>query len=85
MISQIASGMKYLEGRGVLHKDLAARNCVLTENNVVKIGDVAMGMGIFDSDYSEVRGRSHEPVRWQAWETVLMVRDERYWMTAAVT
>lgn len=54
-------------------RDLAARNCVLSESNVVKLTDVAMGIGLFNSDYSEVRGRSHEPIRWQAWETILLV------------
>ena len=49
------------------------RNCLLCDNNVVKITDVAMGISLFNSDYSEVRGRSCAPIRWQPWETLLLV------------
>ena len=67
--------MRYLESRSIVHKDLAARNCILTDSGLVKISDLAMGIPLFNADYSEVRGRrSPEPIRWQAWETILMVR-----------
>ena len=46
---------------------------MLCDNNVVKITDVAMGISLFNSDYSEVRGRSCAPIRWQPWETLLLV------------
>ncbi len=50
------------------------RNCILSDGGgSVKIGDVSMGISLFNSDYSEVRGRSCAPIRWQAWETILMV------------
>ena len=32
-----------------------------------------MGISLFTSDYSEVRGRSCAPIRWQPWETLLLV------------
>ena len=32
-----------------------------------------MGISLFNSDYSEVRGRSCAPIRWQPWETLLLV------------
>lgn len=76
--SQIANGMKYLEGRKIVHKDLAARNCILTENNSVKITDVAMGISLFNSDYSQVRGRRSAPIRWQPWETILLVSGKTF-------
>ena len=48
------------------------RNCLLTENNTIKITDIAMGISLFNSDYSEVRGRSCAPIRWQPWESILL-------------
>jgi len=67
--------MKYLESRKIVHKDLAARNCILMENcSTVKISDVAMGITLFNSDYSQVKGRQCAPIRWQPWETILLGR-----------
>lgn len=36
---QIASGMEYVSGLGIVHKDLAARNILLDENLCVKVSD----------------------------------------------
>ena len=55
------------------------RNCILSsDNSVVKITDVAMGMPAFSGDYVEVKGNGGgmrlAPLRWQAWETTVLVR-----------
>jgi serine/threonine protein kinase len=42
---QIAAGMEYLSGIGFIHMDLAARNCLLTSRNVVKIADFGLVQG----------------------------------------
>ncbi len=34
--------MTYLSGIGFVHMDLAARNCLLGDNNLVKIGDFGL-------------------------------------------
>ena len=39
---QVAAGMEYLNGIGFIHMDLAARNCLLTGNTVVKIADFGL-------------------------------------------
>ena len=52
------------------------RNCIVTDEIAlaVKIGDLAMGVDAFADDYSEVQGQGRwEPIRWQAWETVVLV------------
>ena len=46
----------------------------MTESNTIKITDIAMGISLFNSDYSEVRGRTCAPIRWQPWESILLVR-----------
>lgn len=39
LIQQIVEGMSYIISCGILHLDLAARNCLLDVNNVVKVAD----------------------------------------------
>ena len=45
----------------------------MTSGGFVKITDVSMGIALFKSDYSEVRGKNWAPIRWQPWETILLV------------
>lgn len=47
---QISRGMEYLATRKVLHGDLAARNVLLSENNVVKICDFGLAKEMY-KDY----------------------------------
>ncbi|XP_044736869.1 vascular endothelial growth factor receptor kdr-like [Chrysoperla carnea] len=67
---QIARGMEYLVSRRVLHGDLAARNVLVAENNVVKICDFGLAKSIYkDSNY--VRKKDCPlPVRWMALESI---------------
>lgn len=49
---QVASGMEYLASRKVLHGDLAARNILLSDDNVVKICDFGLARSLYGStDY----------------------------------
>ena len=59
--------MKYLESMSCIHRDLSARNCLVGENDLVKISDFGMSRegGIY-----VVSGPRLLPIRWTAPEVI---------------
>ena len=51
---QIATGMEYLAEMKFVHRDMAARNCLVGDNMVVKIADFGMSRDIYASEYYKV-------------------------------
>ncbi|XP_050076574.1 vascular endothelial growth factor receptor 1 isoform X3 [Anopheles maculipalpis] len=68
--SQIASGMEYLASRKVLHGDLAARNILLCDDNVVKICDFGLARSMYKSDNYKKKGEAPLPFKWLALECI---------------
>ena len=48
--------MEYLASRRVLHGDLAARNILLADHNVVKICDFGLAKSMYKSDNYKKKG-----------------------------
>ncbi|XP_065225267.1 discoidin domain-containing receptor 2-like isoform X2 [Planococcus citri] len=81
MSTQIASAMKYLESKNLVHKDLAARNCLVSRGFVVKVADVAICNNAYRRHYADMGNRPAVPVRWLPWESILL---ERYLCSSTV-
>lgn len=54
---QVARGMYYLSSKKVLHGDLAARNILLCEDNVVKICDFGLARSMYRGDNYKKSGK----------------------------
>uniref|UniRef100_A0A8D2KXK3 Protein kinase domain-containing protein n=1 Tax=Varanus komodoensis TaxID=61221 RepID=A0A8D2KXK3_VARKO len=71
----IACGCTYLEENHFIHRDIAARNCLLTctgPERVAKIGDFGMARDIYSrASYYRKGGRAMLPVKWMPPEAFL--------------
>ncbi|XP_024082782.1 leukocyte tyrosine kinase receptor isoform X3 [Cimex lectularius] len=66
-IIDVAKGCKYMEENRFIHRDIAARNCLLTSKGpgrVVKIADFGMARDIYRADYYRKGGKAMLPIKW---------------------
>lgn len=56
------------------YRDIAARNCLVDEEGNVKIADFGMARSLYSNEYYRVEGQFVLPIRWMAWESLLLVR-----------
>lgn len=60
---QVARGMQYLSSRKVLHGDLAARNILLCDDNVVKICDFGLARSMYKTDVYHKKGEVNQTIQ----------------------
>ncbi|XP_030832551.1 ALK tyrosine kinase receptor [Strongylocentrotus purpuratus] len=63
----VAQGCRYLESRRFIHRDIAARNILLTtkeSGRAAKIADFGMARDIYRADYYRKGGQALLPVKW---------------------
>eukprot|EP00795_Rhopilema_esculentum_P004757 gene4757-21059_t len=70
--NQICRGMVYLSSQSFVHKDLAARNCLVADNGVIKICDFSGLRDLYAGDYYRVSARLPIPIRWMSPESLLL-------------
>ena len=53
---------------------LHSRNCLVGPRRTIKISDFGMSRSIYKNDYYKSQAGCLLPIRWMAWESVLLVR-----------
>ncbi|XP_076246954.1 tyrosine-protein kinase Dnt [Calliopsis andreniformis] len=69
--AQVARAGAFMHGRGLLHRDIAARNCLIESSSLrVRLADTALARDLFPQDYHCLGDNENRPIRWMALETL---------------
>lgn len=70
---QISGAVAYLHAQEHLHRDIASRNCLVSQDGrVVKLSNFSMARRLYASHYYRIRGAFALPIRWMAPESLLV-------------
>ncbi|XP_065662025.1 uncharacterized protein LOC100199166 isoform X3 [Hydra vulgaris] len=67
---QIAHGVDYLHTQNILHRDLACRNVLVADKELVKLSDFGLSRFLFDKGYYDNEKFQKLPVQWLALESM---------------
>uniref|UniRef100_A0A671WYA4 Inactive tyrosine-protein kinase 7 n=1 Tax=Sparus aurata TaxID=8175 RepID=A0A671WYA4_SPAAU len=67
--AQVARGMEHLSNHRFVHKDLAARNCLINSQRRVKVSSLSLSKDVYNSEYYHYR-QAWIPLRWLPSESV---------------
>ena len=68
---EVAQALHFLESHTILHRDVAARNVLLTEDATCKLADFGLARDVVRTDYYRLNASSVPiPVRWMAPEVL---------------
>lgn len=77
MFIDVASACFYLEERKLVHRDIAARNCLIKDvssdgeiRRIVKIGDFGLTRDMQSKDYYRLAREKPIPIRWMSPESI---------------
>lgn len=70
MSSQLSSALQHLHSHGVVHKDIAARNCVIDDQLRVKLSDSSLSRDLFPGDYNCLGDSENRPIKWMSLEAL---------------
>ncbi|XP_023182787.1 inactive tyrosine-protein kinase 7 [Xiphophorus maculatus] len=67
--AQVARGMEHLSNHRFVHKDLAARNCLINSQRRIKVSSLSLSKDVYNSEYYHYR-QAWIPLRWLPTESV---------------
>ncbi|XP_051889066.1 serine/threonine-protein kinase LMTK1-like isoform X2 [Pristis pectinata] len=70
MACEVTSGLQHLHKHNYIHSDLALRNCLLSADLTVKIGDYGLSHNKYKKDYLVTPDQLWIPLRWIAPELI---------------
>jgi serine/threonine protein kinase len=69
ILTQLSNALCYLESRHIIHRDIAARNCLIYLNYEIKLTNSAIASEQFQAHYYNVN-QVRLPIRWMAPECI---------------
>lgn len=66
---QLSTALSYLESKGFVHRDIAARNVLVSEKDCVKLADFGLSRWLEESNYYKA-SKGKLPIKWMAPESI---------------